>query len=107
MIFGIVLGQHTETRLSTMEISLFPAAMQSQKALSAFNNQITRYSEAVMAGDSALLDIAEQHALEVRQTFETILALTGLRQDQIEAVQKTQEKFEAQSICPNGLCSDD
>ncbi len=95
MIFGIVLGQHTETRLSTVETSLFPAAMQSQKALSAFNNQITRYSEAVMAGDSALLDIAEQHALEVRQTFEAILALTGLRQDQIEAVQKTQEKFEA------------
>ncbi|GAK59557.1 methyl-accepting protein RppA [Candidatus Vecturithrix granuli] len=94
MVFGVVLGQYTESRLYTVETSLFPAAMQSQQALSAFNNQITRYSEAVMAGDPTLLDIAGQHALEVTQAFEAILALTGLHQGQIEAARKTREMFE-------------
>lgn len=94
MVFGVVLGQRTETRLYAVETSLFPAAMQSQKAIAAFNNQITRYSEAVMAGDPALLEIAGQHTLEAAQAFAAILALPGLHQDQIEAAQKTQVKFE-------------
>lgn len=94
MIFGVVLGQRTESRLSTVETSLFSAAMQSQQALSAFNNQITRYTEAVMAGDPDLLDIAGQHALEVSQSLETISNLTGLDQEHIEAVRKTWEEFE-------------
>lgn len=95
MVFGFVLGQHTESRLHEVEASLFPAAMHSQQALAAFNNQITRYQEAVMAGDPDLLETAGQHAREVTQALEKIVALTGLPQDKREAVRKTLGQFEA------------
>ncbi|MDY0091278.1 MAG: methyl-accepting chemotaxis protein [Candidatus Vecturithrix sp.] len=93
MVLGFVLGQRTETRLYGVETSWFPAAMQSQQALSAFNNQITRYTEAVMAGDPEQLEIASQHALEVTQSLETIMALTGLPIEQQETVQKILQQF--------------
>ncbi len=64
MIFGIVLGQHTEMRFSTVQFNVVSCRYAESKGIISFNNQITRYSEAVMAGDSALLDIAEQHALK-------------------------------------------
>ena len=93
MVLSFVLGQQTESRLYEMETTWFPAAMQSQQALAAFNNQITRYTEAVMTGDSELLSTAGQHALEVTQAFDAIAALTGLHQEEQEDVQKFLEQF--------------
>ena len=95
MVFGFVLGQYTESRLHDVEESMFPAAIQSQRALSAFNNQITRYGEAVMAGDSELLDMAREHAAEVTQALEAITTLTRLHQESRKAVLETLERFEA------------
>lgn len=93
MVFGFVLGQYTELRLHDVEESMFPAAIQSQQALSAFNNQITRYGEAVMAGDVELLDMAREHAAEVTRALEVIAALTRLDQESREAVRETLEQF--------------
>jgi methyl-accepting chemotaxis protein len=95
MAFGFVLGQRTESRLHEVEGSLFPAAIHSQQALSAFNNQITRYAEAVMAGDLELLETARQHALEVTQALEAMAALTGLSQKHRASVRETLEQFTA------------
>ena len=95
MVFGFVLGQYTELRLYDVEDSMFPAAIQSQRALSAFNNQITRYGEAVMAGDSELLNMAQEHAAEVTQALEAIATLTRLHQESRKAVRETLEQFEA------------
>jgi methyl-accepting chemotaxis protein len=95
MAVGFVLGQHTEAQLYQVEVSLFPAAMHSQQALSAFNNQITRYQEAVMAGDLDLLDTADQHAHDVTQSLEAIVALVGLPQEHRETVRETLEQFTA------------
>jgi methyl-accepting chemotaxis protein len=95
MAFGFVLGQRTESQLHQVEASLFPAAMHSQQALSAFNNQITRYQEAVMAGDLDLLDTAEQHARDVTQALEAIMALAGLPQEHRETVREILEQFTA------------
>jgi methyl-accepting chemotaxis protein len=95
MVFGFVLGQYTELRLHDVEESMFPAAIQSQRAVSAFNNQITRYGEAVMAGDVELLDLAQEQATEVTQALEAIADLARLDQESREAVRETLEQFEA------------
>ncbi|GAK59556.1 methyl-accepting chemotaxis sensory transducer [Candidatus Vecturithrix granuli] len=94
MVLGFVLGQQTESRLYEIDTSWFPAAMQSQQALAAFNNQITRYTEAVMTGDPELLETARQHALEVSQALGAIEALAGLPQEKREEVRKFLEQFE-------------
>jgi methyl-accepting chemotaxis protein len=93
MIFGIINARSMESRLHAVETSLFSAAIYSQQALSAFNNQSTRYTEAVMAGDLELLETAQQHALEVTQALEAIVALPGLDQKSRETVQETLEQF--------------
>lgn len=93
MVLGFVLGQQTESRLYKMDTSWFPAAMQSQQALAAFNNQITRYTEAVMTGDPELLETAGQHALEATQALNAIAALAGLPQKKQEDVRKFLEQF--------------
>jgi methyl-accepting chemotaxis protein len=93
MVFGFVLGQYTELRLHDVEESMFPAAIQSQRAVSAFNNQITRYGEAVMAGDLELLDMAQEQAAEVTRALEAITGLTRLAQESREAVRETLEQF--------------
>lgn len=94
MVLSFVLGQQTESRLYEMDTSWFPAAMQSQQALAAFNNQITRYTEAVMTGDPELLETAGQYALEVTQTLNAIAALTGLPQEKREEVMNFLGQFE-------------
>ena len=93
MALGFVLGQRTESQLEVVEGSLFPAAMYSQQALSAFNNQTARYAEAVIAGDPELLDMAGEHALEVTGALESIAALIGLPQAEQAKIQKTLGMF--------------
>lgn len=93
MAFGFFLGRYTEKQVYDVEASMFPAAIRSQQALSAFNNQIMRYAEAVIAGDPELLDTAWQHSIEATQALEAIAALTGLSQEHRAAVRETMEQF--------------
>lgn len=94
-ILGVINGIAIDRRLNALETAIFPAAIQSQQALSAFNNQSVGYTVAVMAGDLELLDMAEQHAREVTQALEAIMALTDLPQNTRETVRQTLETFAA------------
>ena len=93
MVLGVIMGRHTENRLYEVENIWFPAAMQSQQNVSAFNNQISLYGEAVIAGDSDLLAEAEQRAVEVTQTLDSIAELGGLPLDYLTQLQETRQQF--------------
>jgi methyl-accepting chemotaxis protein len=93
MALGNILGQFTERRLYEVETSWFPAAMQSQQALSAFRNQHALYAEAVMAGDADLLQATEQHAAEVDRALEAIAALPGFSPEEQATVQQIRQQF--------------
>ena len=93
MVLGFISGRTVDLRLNALENSLFPAAMQSQQAHSAFNNQSTSYAVALGAAEPGLLDTAQRQAREVTQALETIVALIELPQDTRESVQQTLEQF--------------
>jgi hypothetical protein len=94
MFFGFVLGQRMEVRLQTVSTAMFPAAIQSQFALSAFNDQITLYSQAVIAGDKDLLAQAEPKSAEVKRALQAILDLKGLQKSHVANVQETLQQVE-------------
>ncbi len=95
MIFGFILGQQTEHRLHNVSNCMFPAAIQSQLALSAFNEQISAYSQSVMTGDMDLLERAKEKSVLAGNAVHVIAELTGLEAARIQDVQKTLKQHAA------------
>ena len=93
-LFGFVLGERTEARLQDVSEAMFPAAIQSQLALSAFNEQITYYSEAVLIGDSEMIETAQTRASIVQHALHTIQELPGLQAARKNEIQYTLTQFE-------------
>jgi hypothetical protein len=78
MVLGFILGTRTEFRLVGVSEYLFPASQQSQKALTAFNAQITLYSDAVSLGELSLIESASTKTDEIKGLLQYILDLKGL-----------------------------
>ena len=79
MVFGFINGQRVESRLYDVSESLFPATQHSQTALTAFTEQIMLYNDAVVMGDTELLDSAQSKANQVREALQKITDLAGLK----------------------------
>ena len=94
LTLGIILGRHTEYRLQDVESSWFPAAMQSQQAFSEFNDLISTYAEAVIAGDLELLQSAEQETGEITQALKNIAGLPGLPREHLMHLQEIRQQVE-------------
>lgn len=60
MVFGFLRGDETRERLSTLAQEGFPAAIESQAALTAFKEQIALYSDAVTLGEVEAIDEAAE-----------------------------------------------
>ncbi len=84
MVIGFVLGHRTEIRLHKASAAMFPAAIQSRIALSAFHNQEAEYERAIMWGDTDRLDMAEERGAAVKAALQTIIDLPELKTDQKE-----------------------
>lgn len=93
MVFGFVFGQKAEIRLSVVSGHIFPAAIKSSEALSAFNEQIKLYSDAVLFGESEYLEAAEKKSLIVKKALETISRLKELNSDRLTQVENTLEQY--------------
>ncbi len=65
MLVGFYLGQQTENRLHVVSESLFPAAKQSQLALSSFKEELNMYYDAVVNGEESSIGRAGDKADEV------------------------------------------
>ncbi|MGE0086324.1 MAG: methyl-accepting chemotaxis protein [Desulfococcaceae bacterium] len=89
MIFGFVQGRQTELRLHGVSDYMFPAAVQSQLALSAFNDQITGYEQSVILGDTDILEAAKQKSALAENALRSISGLSGLESGRLKEVQET------------------
>lgn len=87
MLFGFFIGNASENRLQNVSENIFPAAMESQIALSAFDEKIRFFADAVILGDSEMLDAAGRKADVIRASLEKIHALPGLSQERKTTVQ--------------------
>ncbi|MDY6904923.1 MAG: methyl-accepting chemotaxis protein [Thermodesulfobacteriota bacterium] len=71
-------GKKTQRSLTHVSESVFPATRESQTALNAFKQQVKLYKDAVMMGDTQLLDTAREISERVTASLNTILGLEGL-----------------------------
>lgn len=77
-LIGFVLGSKTEFRLSGVSTAMFPASQFSQQALTAFNEQIKLYNDAVMLGDADTVETAGLKSQTAQEALQTIASLPGL-----------------------------
>ncbi len=95
MSYGYLLGRENEARLETLSRYMFPAAMHSQAALSAFNEQIKAYGESVMTGEKELLAAAQANGERVANALGAIRELKGLDRQRLSQVATTYDRFQA------------
>ncbi len=77
MLLGYFSGQKTEVRLQNVSDHNFPASMESQAALTAFNDQVKLYNNAVMIGDTDIVEDAKKKSNEVRKSLKAIADMEG------------------------------
>src|SRR5512145_1263035 len=78
MSFVIYQGARSEIGLSVVKSSLFPAAQQSQTALSAFEQQVKAFGDAVIIGDQKGLQVGRDKGAEAASALEAIDQNGGL-----------------------------
>ncbi len=113
MVYGFISGLQTETRLEIVSEYLFPAAAQSQRALIAFNEQISMYEDFLQTGEEAYLQSAHNSAEQVQNALQTITSCKKYNDILISEIGETKKKLkeftkEAQSAYAQmGLLEDD
>src|SRR3569832_2613315 len=97
MFFVIIAGQQSQEHLAGVSTALFPTTQQSQSALTAFEQQVKAYEEAVMMGDSKLLDIAKEKANAAAAKQDSIAQLSDLPAEKQKTAQDTAAKLRSYS----------
>ena len=75
---GFYLGRQTEQRLHRVAGYIYPAAKYSQAALSAFEEQVKQYKEAVLIGDESYFDAARGMGEKVDMAIRRVAGLNGI-----------------------------
>jgi len=89
-IAGFVTGIHTEKKLHMVSDLIFPASQQSQLALSAFDEQVKLYKDAVILGEASGINLAQEKADTVRKALEsTINHYDALDKEQAGNIRET------------------
>jgi methyl-accepting chemotaxis protein len=89
MVFGFITGKNAESSLFYVSECIFPASKHSQQALTAFDEQIKLYKDAVVLGEAEAVVSAEAKAEEAKTELQQIAALKGLKVAQKNEVEDT------------------
>ncbi len=92
-MLGYMLGKQTESQLKGASERLFPASVLSRTALTSFNDQIKLYNDAVLMGETSLIETATARADEVGKALETILGMPGLEKDKKDEISGTAQEL--------------
>jgi len=93
MVFGFITGKNAESSLFYVSECIFPASKHSQQALTAFDEQIKLYKDAVVLGEAEAVVSAEAKAEEAKTALQQIAALKGLKVAQKNEVEDTLKKL--------------
>lgn len=93
MLYGYIVGGQTIHSLKNTSDYLFPATIQSQAALGAFNEQVKMYNDAVMLGDAEKLTTAKDEAAKVQLALKNLSTYEGLTEEQKNDAEATLKKF--------------
>ena len=93
MVFGFITGKNAESSLFYVSECIFPASKHSQQALTAFDEQIKLYKDAVVLGEAEAVVSAEAKAEEAKTALQQIAALKGLKGAQKNEVEDTLKKL--------------
>jgi len=72
-VFGFVLSGKTSRSLADVAEDLFPAAVESQIALTAFKEEIALYSDGVMLGDVDAVEVAQERSEVAKDALESLI----------------------------------
>lgn len=97
MVAVIYLGGWAQTHLSGVSSAVFPAAQQSQAALTAFEQQIQSYKDAVTTKDPNALETAKERGAGALTALESIVKTSGLSEDLKDLARKCSEDLKAYS----------
>ena len=95
MAIGFHLGQETETRLQDASSHLFPASMMSVAAVTAFDEQIKLYNDAVLMGESEIFTKTREKADKVSENLEHIAKMPTIDPDRRDDIAQTRKDHEA------------
>ncbi|MBU0994426.1 MAG: SpoIIE family protein phosphatase [Proteobacteria bacterium] len=94
MVVGFFLGQRTISYLEDVSEYQFPAAKKSQMALSAYNEQIKLYKDAVTLGEASFVESADKKASEVKEALVSITQLNQSRLNKNDEIEKLIFQFD-------------
>ncbi|GAB6095884.1 hypothetical protein JCM14469_21370 [Desulfatiferula olefinivorans] len=87
MVFGLVNGSKTQNHLLHVSDYLFPAGQEARSALTAFNEQIKLYNDAVLLGDAEVIDTARERADQTEKALGAITAFAMIDPEDATRVQ--------------------
>jgi methyl-accepting chemotaxis protein len=97
MVAVIYLGGWAQAHLSSVSTALFPAAQQSQAAVTAFEQQTKAYEDAVMVGDSKQLEAAKESRDRARDALGSILKGGELANDLLRSARSCSDQLKSYS----------
>ncbi len=93
MAFGMINGSKTQDQLLMVSEYLFPASQDSKTALTAFNDQIKLYNDAVLMGDSEVIKTAQTKADEADKALSNILAMGKVTEEDTARLNNIKERL--------------
>jgi methyl-accepting chemotaxis protein len=93
ILVGFVMVRKNEENLQAAAKSLFPATVESQKALFAFDGQAKAFEDSVILGDAAALDVAKEHNQSFVASIETVKGYEMLPLERTSAVESLYSRY--------------
>lgn len=90
---GFYLGLETEIRLQSASDNLFPASMMSSTAVTAFEEQIKLYNDAVLMGEASIFTTTQEKADTVSKALTGIATMPKVDSQKKEAISQTLKEF--------------
>lgn len=93
MAIGFYLGLQIENRLQNASDNLFPASMMSSAALTAFDEQIKLYNDAVLMGEEAIFAETQKKADVVAKNLGAIAGMSGISQEKKDNIVQVLKEY--------------
>lgn len=106
MLFVFTTGRDSQQGLTLVSTALFPAAQQSQQALTSFGQEAKAYEDAVVLGDQKLVKLAQDKSTEAAKALGEITAIAMLPEASREKVKQAADTLTEYSAVAQSIYSE-